>query len=131
MDLINIAVRLAGVKYDNALKKFKDLRVDLIEQASDKDPSGTDKYLDWILSQIEQKHDFEVVLEAVNVYNLNQNRLKDLGLGSSIDHFKDPESILNFEQLILEKRFQEYKSKISSDSEVVYRYASGSRTRVT
>jgi hypothetical protein len=120
MDLINIAVRLAGVKYDNALKKFKDLGVDLIEQASDKDPSGTDKYLDWILSQIEQKHDFEVVLEAVNVYNLNQNRLKDLGLGSSIDHFKDPESILNFEQLILEKRFQEYKSKISSDSEVVY-----------
>lgn len=121
MSVISIACRIAGVKYDNAIEKYLG-RVDIsvIDDASNNDPSGTDKYLDWILKQITSGQDRDEVFRAVETYDQNRQKFKDLGLGTSIESFKNPDSILDYQSEIIKQRFNQYKSALSSDSKVVY-----------
>jgi len=77
-------------RIDDVKKKYPGVSAEMIEVLASQDPSGTNKYLDWMVKQKSKENTVPIITKYINLFHKNVNKLtKDF-----------------FDELITEKKWQ-------------------------
>ena len=126
-DLLNEQVLTEGRKED-VMAKFPKIDKKIIEYLSQNDPSGNNKYLEWMIKEIaERSQNPEEILQLVRVYNTNLNLINANNLaeyktengvwGDAAAYAKmekSPKDINSFPTLSHLRRFTDFFGAITS-----------------
>ncbi len=103
-------------RVDDAREKFPEMEDDTFDQIVANQPTGSNnKYLMWSCKQVDEGYSIEVVVQAVRLFDGNQQRLKQ----RDINQYKEPGEIESAVGELGKSKGQQ-KAEVRADTDTIY-----------